>query len=232
MDNYKDFYYPEKKTFGNKPLSMKILGKCFTKVTAICKILKENGGGSGFFCKIKFENNELIGLFTNNHILNKEDIELNNIIQIENDGIKKYIQITKERLVCTNYKLDYTFILVLPKDNFNNYFEIYDKINTNQLNKEYKDKTIIMMQYPELQDSSFGYGRINEINDYHFLHTIATEEGSSGFPIILSDDNLNVIGIHCGKTDRDNLNRGANMKKILEDIQKKFSNLQIIYMRM
>ena len=36
----------------------------------------------------------------------------------------------------------------------------------------------------------------------------------------------------CGKTDKDNLNRGAYMKKILEDIQQKFSNLQIIYMRM
>lgn len=27
----------------------------------------------------------------------------------------------------------------------------------------------------------------------------------------------------CGKTDKDNLNRGAYMKKILEDIQQKFS---------
>ncbi len=45
--------------------------------TCICKILKDNGvKGTGFFCKIPYENNLLPVLITNNHVLNSKDINL------------------------------------------------------------------------------------------------------------------------------------------------------------
>ena len=42
----------------------------------ICKIYKDNGAiGTGFFCKIPFNNNLLKVLITNNHILNENEID-------------------------------------------------------------------------------------------------------------------------------------------------------------
>ena len=57
------------------------------------------------------------------------------------------------------------------------------------------------------------------------FHSIPTKGGSSGSPIILMSGSLKIIGIHCGKANKDkNLNRGTYMKVILEDIQQHFSN--------
>jgi hypothetical protein len=48
---------------------------------ATCKIITENANGSGFFCEIPFENKKIKMLFTNNHILNNESIQVGNIIR-------------------------------------------------------------------------------------------------------------------------------------------------------
>jgi len=49
----------------------------------ICKIHKDNGAiGTGFFCKIPFNNNLLKVLITNNHVLNENEIDNNKIINI------------------------------------------------------------------------------------------------------------------------------------------------------
>ena len=60
----------------------------------ICKIYLKNGeNGTGFFCKIPFNNIILPVLITNNHVLNKNDIKDNNIIKISiyNNEIKEII---------------------------------------------------------------------------------------------------------------------------------------------
>ena len=82
-----------------------------------------------------------------------------------------------------------------------------------------------MVQYPNLEEVSFANGKVNSIkNNYKIFHSISTERGSSGSPIILKSGSLKIIGIHCGKTNKDkNLNRGTYMKVILEDIQQHFS---------
>ena len=48
---------------------------------SICEIIKKNGYGTGFFSKIKYKNNEIYCLITNNHVitekmLNKEYIKI------------------------------------------------------------------------------------------------------------------------------------------------------------
>ena len=61
----------------NEPIPIPILEKCLEKQTAICKILTGKGtGGSGFFCKLNMKNKTIIGLLTNNHILNEDKIKL------------------------------------------------------------------------------------------------------------------------------------------------------------
>ena len=73
--------------------------------------------GTGFFCKIPFNNNKNIikVLFTNNHILKEESLKIGKIIHIIYKGEHKTIEITKDRLVFTDsrdYKigLDYSCI--------------------------------------------------------------------------------------------------------------------------
>ena len=46
----------------------------------ICKIYLKNGNGTGFFCKIPFPNNKLMPvLITNNHVIDKEILNNENI---------------------------------------------------------------------------------------------------------------------------------------------------------
>ena len=67
-------YQPEQLINNNKPIPLNILQKCFEKQTAICKIL--TGKGTGFFFNLNLKNKTIIGLLTNNHVLNEEKIKL------------------------------------------------------------------------------------------------------------------------------------------------------------
>ena len=63
----------------------------FQMENCVCKIYMNNGGiGTGFLCKIPFNNNLLPVLITNNHVLNENDIKDNNIIElsINNNEVK------------------------------------------------------------------------------------------------------------------------------------------------
>ena len=67
-------YQPEQLINNYKPIPLNILQKCLEKQTAICKIL--TGKGTGFFCKLNLKNKSIIGLLTNNHVLNEDKIKL------------------------------------------------------------------------------------------------------------------------------------------------------------
>jgi len=171
------------------------------------------------------KNKTIIGLLTNNHVLNEDKIKLGSKIEIEHNKEKKVIEITKKRFTCTNEEYDYTCIEIFENENYNNYFEIDGNIDTDNPDEQYKDQEIMMVQYPNLEEASFDKGKVNSIkNNYQIFHTISTEGGSSGSPIILMSGSLKIIGIHCGRSKKDkNLNRGNYMKVILEDIQQHFS---------
>ena len=213
-------YLPERLINNNEPIPLDILEKCLEKKTATCKIL--TGNGIGFFCKLNLKNKSIIALLTNNHILNEDTIKLGSKIEIEHNKEKKDIEITKNRFTCTNEEYDYTCIKVFENDNFNNYFEIDDNIDTDNPDEQYKDQGIMMVQYPNLEEASFDKGKINSIeNNYQIFHSISTKGGSSGSPIILKSGSLKIIGIHCGKAI--NQKRGTYIKVILEDIEQHFS---------
>ena len=216
-------YLPEQLINNNELIPWNIYEKCLEKKTAICKII--TGKGTGFFCKLNLKNKSIIALLTNNHILNEDTIKLGSKIEIEHNKEKKVIEITENRFTCTNEEYDYTCIEIFENENYNNYFEIDGNIDTDNPNEQYKDQEIIMVQYTNLEEASFGHGKVNSIkNNYQILHSISTEGGSSGSPIILMSSSLKIVGIHCGSSKKDkNLNRGNYMKVILEDIQQHFS---------
>ena len=213
---------------------------------SMCKIIFEKienneikkGKGSGFFCEI--DNFPIkYGLFTNNHILNENDIKKGNIINIEyyneNKYIKKKIKIDEKRKVYTNKELDYTCIEIYEIDNIKDYFKI-DPILFN--NKNYMNNSdIFILQYPEGNELCFSYGKIISIKDNNIIHSASTKEGSSGSPIIRRNDNNYIIGLHHGgiKNEKNKnyylCNLGTIFDSILNDIKdnNKLNEINCIY---
>ena len=98
------------------------------------------------------------------------------------------------------------------KDNINNYLELDDNI-IKELNEEYVDKTLYIIQYPE-GELSVSYGILNNIylnKEYNFNHVCSTRNGSSGSPI-LNIKNNKLIGIH-KESSNGKFNRGLFLKK-------------------
>ena len=83
-------YQPKQPNNNNEPIPIPILEKSLEeKKTAICKIITgKRTGGTGFFCKLNLKNKSIIGLLTNNHVLNEEKIKLGSKIEIEHNKKK------------------------------------------------------------------------------------------------------------------------------------------------
>ena len=220
-----------------KPITKKEILNLFEMEKSMCKISFENieskvhGKGSGFFCEI---NNFPFkyALFTNNHILNKSSIEVDNIIKFEYYKGNKEIEIKKNRRVYTNKELDYTCIEIFKSDGIKNYFKIEPKIF--KYNKEYlKNEEIYILQYPNGNDISFSNGKILLIKENKIFHNVSTECGSSGSPIIRRYNNKYIIGLHFGGIKKDENNYLYNLATpfdlIINDIINPINEIKCIY---
>ena len=158
-------------------------------------------------------------LFTNNHILDENNLQINEEIEFECCNKIKKIEITKDRRVFTNKTLDYTCIEILDTDNINKFFNI-DKSFFNDRNS-LKDREILMLQYPAGQ-FSHDSGIILSIKNNIIAHSASTNIGSSGSPLIKRYNNNLVIGIHFGS--RESLgNLATPFDVIINDIIDKLS---------
>ena len=186
---------------------------------ATCKIITENGNGTGFFCIIPFKNEKIKMLFTNNHVLNKESIKIGNIIKCAYKNKIKIIEITKERFCNTNADLDYTCIQIFNDDKIEDFYEIENENNKNPKDN-YLNEDICIMQYPKGL-LTLKVGHLKKIDKEQMQHSVTTFKGSSGSPIILLLRDYKIIGIHRGFNNKSNINLGTSMKYIIEDINKK-----------
>ena len=202
----------------------------------ICKIYRDDiSTGTGFFTKIRFQNILLPVLITNNHILNENDIENNKIIKLTINNIVKEIIIDNSRKKYTNSKLDVTFIEIKlneDKINENNIMEIDENILVKQkdnIELEYKGKTIYILQYPK-GDLSVSYGIINNIKDRTIRHYCNTEKGSSGSPMLLLK-NFKIIGIHYGSSQNKDINYGTLIKYAIDEFNNYYNknDINLIY---
>ena len=199
-------------------------------------ITMNNGFGNGFFCKL---NNSYIpfqkALFTNNHILNEENLKVGKKININYQTKDISIEITEKRNVFTDKTLDYTCVEIFEEDGINNFFEIdEDVINKKML---LNDQEIFILQY--CQNSSIGSstGKIFHITDNKMVHSAVTENGSSGSPLIRRrrTEIKFVVGIHFGALEGQRYGNLANLAtpfdNILEDLKLKIiesSKIKII----
>ena len=191
----------------------------------VCKIkIGEGNSGTGFFTKIKFNENKILKfLVTNAHVIGENILKNENNIVIEIDKKDIILKLDKSRKKYNNKDLDVTFIEIKKRDNINcTYLEIDSDLEKNEeiLKVNYQKKSIYVIQYPR-EEVHVSYGIINYINNCEINHFCNTESGSSGSPI-LSSESLKIIGIHTGSNIKHNFNTGSLLKKPIEDFKNKF----------
>ena len=124
---------------------------------------------------------------TNNHVINK-DLLYNKNTKIEIDikeETENKIMDLNNRMKYTDKEYDITIIEIKEEGNIKNYLEIDDIIindilNNINKNKEYKNETVYIIQYPE-NKISVSYGILDKIYEnkkYNFNHKCSTKEGS------------------------------------------------------
>ncbi len=105
--------YPLPVTIKNTKKILDQMEKC------ICKIKNKKGRGTGFFCKISYENKTIPVLITNYHIIDENILKESKLINITlNDDEKDInIKIDGKRLIYTSEKYDTTIIEIKSNDN-------------------------------------------------------------------------------------------------------------------
>ena len=206
----------------------------------ICKIKCKDGFGTGFFCVIPFPDfdNLLPVLITNNHVLEKKDIEIGKEIIFTTNNEKNFnkIYIGLRRKVYTNEKpFDITIIEIIKEDISvlrNIFLEIDDHLlnsNITSYDDIYSQKSIYLLHYPNGEKMEYSTGVIKKISldNCDMQHTCATEKGSSGSPMI-NLSNYKVVGIHKGSMDIKNWNLGTLLKGPIDDFNKLYKNINKI----
>jgi len=204
------------------PISIKNMEKIVEQMkNCVCKIKKGNEKGTGFFAKIPYKSIFKNVMITNEHILNKKDIKINKYIKVSlnNENVYKDIKIDDKKLILINKELDITIIEIKEEDNINNFLEIDERYNLNNLDDRYKNESLYVLNYPKGKDIVVSYGLLNKIEDENIYHLCSTEGGSSGSPII-SLDSLKLVGIHGGYCKKNKCNIGLFIKYAIDEFNK------------
>ena len=196
----------------NTPTSVKENEKIlFQMKNCICKIETEAGKkGTGFFCKIKENQNLLPVLATNNQVLNSENLRINKSISFtfNEEKEKRKILIDENRKIYTNKEMDISFIEIKPNDKIENFLEIDEDIFKEEKTLEktkYINHPTYLLHYPKNDVAEVSYGQILNNNEYNINHSCKAESGSAGAPI-LSLKSFKVIGInYIGISDKYNI---------------------------
>ena len=183
-----------------------------------CYIINEENGeiGTGFFCKIQYCGEKIKVLFINYHFLNYDSIKNGKKIKIFYQDQEKIIEITDKRKFWTNTQYDFTCIEILNSDNIEDFFQIEEFKNENNYNNE----DIAIIQYSNEKKMKINTNYLYKIKDnYKILHSVKTEKGCFGSPIILLLRDFKIIGIHKTYSKKEKINLGIYMKYIIEYIK-------------
>jgi len=204
-----------------KPVSIDSTEKILYQMKKCVFKIKINGiKGTGFFTKIPWNEGFIKVLITNNHIINKEDIENENIFTIlfnNNEKEKKFMKINKKKINFTNRDLDITIIELTEKEEVYDFLELDEEIikcitlNSKQIencNKNYINQSIYILNYLNGDKIMASYGLITGLKEHDINHNCNTDQGSSGSPI-LSLENNKLIGVHYGASNKFKYNKGS-----------------------
>ena len=219
MDIYGKKYIKDELFTGHKPIPIKIANKI---MNSICKITVEINGkissGTGFFMNIS---DKLKYLITNYHIINPKLINVNIEIEIWNN--KKIKLNLHNRIIKYSQKpIDISAIEIKNSDEIYNYVEClgYDR-NYIIGYTQYINADVFSIEHPNGYDASCASGIVLKVNNFEFDHNIPTDNGSSGCPILLLSNNINlvkVIGIHKNSDYKNKVNGGTFIGELIRNI--------------
>ena len=174
---------------------------------SICKLISGKCFGTGFFMEYKSENY----VITAYHIIsnNIKNIE----IQIWNKKIIK-LNLDNRNLILLKEK-DIAAIQVKQNEIIDIHYLKFDLNFTNGYS-QYNNSDIFTIGYPR-NVLSTGSGKIKYIQDFEFYHTIPTDNGSAGSPIVLFNS-LNVIGVHQARDVLKRIKIGIFIGELIKEI--------------
>jgi len=194
------------------------------KSVCLIKVIDNNvpKSGTGFLVKLPIPSKEepLYGLITNNHLLVAECLQPDKSFEIIINKKSLKINLNNNNFIFTSELIDITFIQLTDEIFFNN--PDIEFLNPNvDKNKTYINKPISIVQYP-FQEQSFAFGRIRSLSGFNYFHSVTTDEGSSGSPLLNNDlGNLKIIGVHKICIDSNNPSKIKNVAtkfSIVEDV--------------
>ena len=188
---------------------------------SICIIETENNGGTGFLCLIEWSDKNLSipALFTCQHVLNKTNFRTE--IKLIFYDKEKTIKLDESRIIFSDREMDITCIKLKKNEyDINDYLRIDEHIyNEDEINRLFKNRKIYTISFPK-GNQSITEGEFLKLKDNNnFYHNCFTAKGSSGAPI-LNSDNMKVIGIHIGEEKSYELNETKKLGTIIPKIIK------------
>ena len=155
---------------------------------------------------------------TNEHVIKKNIIESNKLIDVKYNYEKNWIRIKlneKERIIKYDKEIDVTIVEIIPEDKIKNkYFVLPNLSDMNYINKD-----IYIVQFPGGNDLSYSEGKIKNIDNYELSYDASTKSGSSGSPILLKDT-TEVIGIHKEGSEYEKQNYGTLIYSFIQLLYK------------
>ena len=188
----------------------------------ICKI-EGKEIGTGFFCKINYNQTFFPVLLTNSKILDMEFLKLNKKVKLSTNDDKntKILNIDENDIIYINSSDKYDIIIMKLKeeDNENNYLELDESIFDNDSEKNYENKSIYILHYPKGDKAcvSYGYGLSESKQNNDFIYKCDFNSGSLGAPILNLSTNK-VIGINKGILSDKECIKGTYLKYPLNEL--------------
>lgn len=216
----------KKKIFPHHPLPIIIFSKAKKSLCKIHCMGEDNSiwHGSGFFLRVTNSSKHLITCY---HIMNliKNNKEIN--IEIHNKQTYK-LTLNARHIKCLEYPQDIAAIEIKDSDNIYKDIEFLD-YDPNYIKGGYSiylDKNFFLLQ-PSFSEFSINRGKIFRIENNKFAHYCPIEQGSSGSPILLYNNNsgmIYVIGIHCYYERSKRLNIGTFIGAIINELDLNINN--------
>ena len=196
---------------------------------SVFKIKNGEINGTGFICLIPYpdEIHRLPVLITCNHVLDINDINKKKEIILFIDNREIVLKIKEDRKIYTSNKEEYDITIIEIKDDDyiynNNFLEIDNDVYKDDLNITYKDKSVYVIHYPLGGECEYSLDTISsiELDNTNIHHFCATEEGSSGGPL-LNLQTFKVMGIHTGEHKSHKYNAGIVIKHPIINFNKLF----------
>ena len=125
--------------------------------TCICKVIGDKIG-TGFFCKILYQNKLIPVMITNYHVISDNYINNNKQIKISINENKDIININNKSKIYSSKINEYDIMIIKLNEDKYNYLELDQNIFKDKSESLYENESIYILHYPNGGKASVSYG--------------------------------------------------------------------------